>query len=96
MPAATRLHDNDTGHDACPGTALNGASSNVFINGRGAGRVGDPYVAHGCIVHSAHVGVIASGSGSVFINGKAAGRIGDPVSCGGSVVQGSSDVMIGG
>ncbi len=96
MSNATRLGDLDTGHDACPPTALVSASSNVFINGRGAGRVGDSYAAHGCINHPSHSGVIASGSSSVFINGKAAGRIGDAVSCGGSVAEGSSNVFIGG
>lgn len=96
MPNATRLGDNDTGHDACGPTALVTASENVFINGKGAGRVGDSYAPHGCITHPSHSGVIASGSGSVFINGKAAGRIGDSVSCGGSVAQGSSNVIIGG
>ena len=43
MPKATRLGDNDTGHDACPPTALVSASGDVFINGKGAGRVGDTY-----------------------------------------------------
>lgn len=96
MSNATRLGDLDTGHDACLPTALVTASSNVFINGRGAGRVGDSYAAHGCINHPSHSGVIASGSSSVFINGRAAGRIGDAVSCGGSVAEGSSNVFIGG
>ncbi len=96
MSNATRLGDMDTGHDACPPTALVTASSNVFINGRGAGRVGDSYAAHGCINHPSHSGVIASGSSSVFINGRAAGRIGDAVSCGGSVAEGSGNVFIGG
>lgn len=96
MPMATRLGDNDTGHDACSPTALTSASSDVFINGKGAGRVGDSYVPHGCVNHPSHSGVIASGSTSVFINGKAAGRISDPVSCGGSVAQGSGNVQIGG
>lgn len=96
MPQATRLGDNDTGHDACGPTALVSASSDVIINGKGAGRVGDNYAAHGCIVHPSHSGTIASGSSSVFINGKAAGRVGDPVSCGGSVAEGSSNVIIGG
>lgn len=96
MPQATRLGDNDTGHDACGPTALVSASSDVIINGKGAGRVGDSYAAHSCIAHPSHSGVIASGSGTVFINGKAAGRIGDPVSCGGSVAEGSSNVIIGG
>ena len=96
MPQATRLGDNDNGHDACPPTALNSASGNVFINGKGAGRVGDSYVAHGCVNHPSHSGVIAAGSSTVFINGSPAGRIGDPVSCGGSVAEGSSNVQIGG
>lgn len=96
MSNATRLGDMDTGHDACSPTALVSASPNVFINGKAAGRVGDSYAAHGCIIHASHSGTIASGSSSVFINGKPAGRIGDPVSCGGSVAEGSGDVFIGG
>lgn len=96
MPNATRLGDMDTGHDACAPTALISASSNVIINGKGAGRVGDSYAAHGCVVHPSHSGTIASGSTTVFINGKPAGRIGDSVSCGGSVVEGSGDVIVGG
>ena len=96
MPSATRLGDVDTGHDACGPTALVSASSNVIINGKGAGRVGDSYAPHGCVAHPSHSGTIASGSSSVFINGKPAGRVSDSVSCGGSVAQGSSDVIIGG
>lgn len=95
MPAVTRVGDTNTGHDLCPPTALSSGSPDVFINGKPAGRVGDPYVAHGCLVHAPHSGTIASGAPHVFINGKAAGRVGDPVSCGGSVAQGSSDVVIG-
>lgn len=96
MPKATRLGDNDTGHDACAPTALVSASPNVIINGKGAGRVGDSYAPHGCVVHPAHSGVIASGSASVFINGRPAGRVGDAVSCGGNVAVGSNNVIIGG
>lgn len=96
MPKATRLGDNDTGHDACAPTALVSASTDVIINGKGAGRVGDSYAPHGCVAHPTHSGIIASGSSSVYINGKAAGRIGDPVSCGGSVAAGSGNVIIGG
>lgn len=96
MPNATRLGDMDTGHDACAPTALISASSNVIINGKGAGRVGDSYAVHGCVVHLSHSGTIASGSSTVFINGKPAGRIGDSVSCGGSVAEGSGDVIVGG
>lgn len=96
MPQATRLGDKDTGHDACPGTALVSSSTDVFINGKGAGRIGDRYAAHSCSTHSSHSGTIAAGSSTVFINGRKAGRIGDAVSCGGSVAQGSSNVFIGG
>ena len=77
MPAATRHHDNDTGHDACPPRGLASRSSDVFINGRGAGRVGDTYPPHGCPVHAPHSGKIAAGSATVWINGRQAGRIGD-------------------
>lgn len=96
MPAATRLGDNCTGHDSCPSVPLVEGSPNVFINGRPAGRVGDHYSSHGCIVHSSHQDVIVSGSGTVFINGKPAARVGDPVSLGGSVQDGSGNVFIGG
>lgn len=96
MPKATRLGDNDTGHDACPPTALVTASGNVFINGKGAGRINDTYAPHGCDVHPSHSGHVACGSATVFINGRQAARVGDSVSCGGSVAQGSPNVMIGG
>lgn len=96
MPAQTRLGDNSTGHDACPPVPLVTASDNVFINGKGAGRVGDTYASHSCPAHSPHAGVITSGSSTVFINGRAAGRIGDAVSCGGTVAEGSGNVFVGG
>ena len=96
VPAATRIGDNDTGHDACPPTALVGASPDVFVNGKALGRIGDPYAPHGCIVHPAHTAHIASGSSTVFINGIPAGRIGDSIDCGGSVAEGSPNVFIGG
>lgn len=96
MPKATRLGDMNTGHDACPPTALVTASDNVIINGKGAGRVGDTYAPHGCDDHPTHAGSISSGSSTVFINGKAAGCVGDSVSCGGSVADGSPNVFIGG
>lgn len=96
MPAATRVSDNNTGHDSCPAVALAAGSPTVFINGQAAGRVGDPYNSHGCRTHATHTPTISGGSSTVFINGKAAGRVGDPVSCGGAVAQGSPNVVIGG
>ena len=96
MPAATRLGDNCTGHDACPPVPLVTASGNVIINGMGAGRVNDLYAVHGCDIHPPHQDFIASGSSSVFINGIPAGRIGDPVVLAGAVAAGSGSVNIGG
>ncbi len=96
MPAATRHEDRDTGHDACPPRGLDSHSTDVYINGRGAGRMTDVYHTHGCPAHPPHTGIIARGSQTVYINGLQAGRIGDPVSCGGSVMEGSPDVFIGG
>lgn len=93
MPAVTRLGDLDTGHDACPPRGLSSASGNVFVNGKGCGRINDTYPAHGCVDHVPHSGAISSGSATVFVNGRNCARIGDAVSCGGSVAQGSGNVF---
>lgn len=93
---ATRRGDACTGHDDCPPVPLAECSPNVNINRRGAGRVGDHYTFHSCLVHPGHSDVIAAGSSSVFINSRPAGRVGDAVSIGGSVQEGSGDVFIGG
>lgn len=96
MPAQTREGDNCTGHDACPPRPLVSGSPNVIVNGKRAGRVSaDSYASHGCIDHSPHSAVIASGSDKVRINNYPAGRVADPVSCGGSVAQGSPNVITG-
>lgn len=96
MPAATRKGDNCTGHDICPPVPLVESSPDVKINGQGAGRKGDHYSSHGCVVHSGHQDVIAAGSSTVNINGCPAARVGDSVSIGGAVQDGSGDVFIGG
>lgn len=96
MPAATRLNDNSTGHDACPPVPLVEGSPNVIINGRPAGRLGDHYASHGCVIHPGHQDVIAAGSSKVVINGRPAARVGDAVSIGGTVQNGSGNVIIGG
>lgn len=96
MPSATRRGDNCTGHDVCPSVPLVESSSDVNINGLGAGRVGDHYAPHGCVAHPGHQDVIVAGSSTVFINGRPAARVGDAVSIGGSVQGGSGDVFIGG
>ncbi len=96
MAAATRNGDCCTGHDSCAPVPLAGCSPNVNINGRGAGRMGDAYLPHGCIVHPSHKDKIASGSSTVFINGVPAARVGDAVVSAGSVKDGSGNVFIGG
>lgn len=96
MPSATRVGDNCTGHDDCPGVPLVSGSPNVFVNGKPVGRIGDSYVTHSCPIHSPHTPQIAAGSSTVFVNGIPVSRIGDGVNCGGSVAQGSPNVIIGG
>jgi uncharacterized Zn-binding protein involved in type VI secretion len=96
MAAGTRLTDYCTGHDACAPTPLVESSPDVFINGRGVGRVGDHYATHGCDAHAPHQDNIAVGSATVFANDKPVGRIGDAVVLAGSVRDGSSNVFVGG
>lgn len=96
MAGATRLGDKSTGHDDCAPSALVTASGNVFINGKGAGRVTDQYAPHGCPAHPSHQDSISAGSATVFINGLQAARIGDAATLAGTVAQGSGNVFIGG
>ena len=95
MASAHRLGDLGGPHDACGSRELVTASDNVFINGKGAARIGDSYAPHGCIEHPPHVGHLAAGSATVYINGRRAGRVGDAIDCGGSAAQGSPNVFIG-
>lgn len=95
MAAATRKDDCCTGHDTCSPVPLVGCSPNVNINGHGAGRVGDAYTSHSCVVHPSHADQITAGSSTVFINGVSAARVGDAVMLGGSVRDGSDNVFIG-
>ena len=93
--SATRLGDKSTGHDACSAVSLITGSPNVFINGKPAGRVGDSYDSHGCLLHPSHNDQIISGSSKVFINGMPAARVGDRVSNNSTVGEGSDNVFIG-
>lgn len=98
MPKVTRLGDTGSGH-AChfPPTDSIGASSDVYANGIGVVRQGDPYAPHGCgpCKIPPHGRSLSGGSGTVFVNGKPAGRVGDAISCGGNAAAGSSDVYFG-
>ena len=98
MPAVVRLGDLSAGHPHCYPTRPNTeASPNVFVNNKGAHRLGDAWAVHGaCPDHTPHGGAASSGSGSVYVNGKPVCRIGDAISCGDTMAQGSGDVFAGG
>lgn len=94
MPAVARLGDSNVPH--CSGHNIASASSNVFVNGRGAARRGDRSTVHvkpapkSCPAHTAS---IARGSGSVFVNGRPIARVGDSYSGCTSIARGSSNVF---
>jgi uncharacterized Zn-binding protein involved in type VI secretion len=90
MPPVTRLADVCTGHPRHPSRPVVTASSNVFVNGRGAVREGDLWSPHN------HIGISIGGSGTVFVNGRRLCRQGDAIDCGSMVATGSSNVFAGG
>lgn len=97
MPAAVRLTDVCTGHGCWPPRANAGASGDVFANGLGAHRVGDPWQTHCCpAIPECHASTQASGSPDVFVNGRPWARVGDAVACGGRNATGSGDVFLNG
>jgi uncharacterized Zn-binding protein involved in type VI secretion len=98
MPAVARQGDSfSTGHGCTGESFLAGSSSDVFVDGIGIERQGDPCVEHTiksgrrC---SPHVVTISSGSGSVFVNGRPIARVGDSIDAG-SITSGSSTVFAG-
>lgn len=96
MPAAVRLGDVCTGHGCWPARPNSSASNNVFINAKGAHRVGDSWLPHTCpIIPETHDSTQATGSPTVFVNGRALARIGDFIACGSFNAQGSPNVFVG-
>lgn len=91
---AARLNDMCTGHGCFPPRKNISASNNVFINGRGAVRVGDQWEVH-CCDDSCHSSQQAVGSRSVFVNAQPLARVGDMIMCGSRVATGSGDVFAG-
>lgn len=91
MPAVVRLGDLSQGVHPSP-TPNNQASTNVFVNSRGAHRMGDSWLPHGTPPHPR---VTAAGSSTVYVNGKRLARVGDLLSCGDRAGQGSSNVFSG-
>jgi len=95
MPGAVRLADTGSGHGCWPSRANSSASTDVFINSRGAHRVGDSWAAHTCeAIPETHGSSQATGSPTVFVNGVALARIGDSIACGSSNATGSGDVYV--
>jgi uncharacterized Zn-binding protein involved in type VI secretion len=97
MPSVARIGDLiDTGHSCTSTGVIDIGSTNVFINGRGAVRVGD-YDVHTrlvglvCVDHTVTVGVA---SPTVFVNGRGLARVGDTFS-GEPIVTGSPNVFSG-
>ena len=96
MPGVARIGDTiSTGHGCDGTTTLTGPSGDVFANGIGIERQGDPTVVHrltgkNCSV--SHTAAVNAGSGNVFVNGMPIARIGDSADAG-SITSGSSDVI---
>jgi uncharacterized Zn-binding protein involved in type VI secretion len=97
MAGAARRGDPGLIH--CSPWTIASASSDVFINGRGAARIGDKTSLHlkpagkKCVPHTAS---ITQGAATVRINGKPAARVGSQLSGCTKVTGGSGDVDIGG
>jgi uncharacterized Zn-binding protein involved in type VI secretion len=91
MPAVHRYGDICTGHNTCEPRPNISASTDVYVNNRGAHRTGDSWA-----IHCKHSSVLATGSSTVFVNGRELGRIGDLVACGSLTATGSEDVFAGG
>lgn len=93
---AVRLGDFCSGHPPYPPRNSTSASTNVFINGLGAHRVGDAWRPHtSSPIEPPHGSVLKSGSPSVFVNGLSLGRVSDPIVCGSVCAEGSPDVFVG-
>ena len=96
--SVVRFEDFDVPH-CSPMTRL-GASTNVFVNGRGVSRRNDFNTGHTIPIPNRpcgpHVGAIAVGSTKVFANGKGVGRTGDVLSLGCTACGvGSTNVFAG-
>lgn len=94
MPGVVRLNDMSRGHGCFPPKPNIVASSNVFVNNKGAVRVDDAWAVHRCGKRS-HGSVSIQGSSTVFVNNKPAVRQGDALNCGDAAQECSSNVFIG-
>lgn len=92
MPGLVRIGDICAGHSPFAPSQMATGSSNVFINGVPACKVGDVSTVH-CAGPVCHIGTGVVGSTKIFINGSPALRIGDTLSCGSVIVGGSANVL---
>ena len=95
MPGIVRFGDNSCGHGCFPARPNDEASSNVFVNSKGAHRLGDHWETH-CCGPVCHDGTASSASTTVFVNSKGICRKGDSISCGGTMCECSPNVFAGG
>lgn len=77
--------------DSAGGLLISG-STNVFVNGSGACRIGDVIQSHGDSPHT--TSLVVTGSNTVFVNGIPVSRFGDVSSCG-HQLTGSLNVFSG-
>lgn len=96
MPGVVRLSDICTGHGCWPPRPNVQASTDVFVNSRGAHRVGDAWASHCCPGDGCHASVACTGSPNVYVNSKAVCRCGDAVCCGSSMATCSGNVFANG
>ena len=88
----------DSGMVHCSGYVIANGSSDVFVNGRPAARVGDRSSVHLRPVGKKffpHVATISAGSTSVLVNGRPIARVGSPLAGCTFIISGSSDVIVG-
>ncbi len=95
MPAIARLGDVCTGHSCFPSRPNAQASSNVFVCGVPAHRLGDAWQSHCCPGDGCHGAITARTSGTVFVNGLGLARVGDALSCGSTIATGCGTCRAG-
>lgn len=88
-----RQGDSTTGHGCWPPTVPAAWSSDVFVNGSGCVRFGDPIVPHTCPdIPETHGGTYCGG-GTVNCNGQQVQTVDSPVTCGDAAAVGSPNVF---
>lgn len=92
---ASQLGSVCSGHGCFPPRQTPSGSSDVFVEGIGAHRLGDYWSVHCCPDHGCHAGTTVSGSSTVFVNGQPKARIGDMIDCGSTILTGCSTVFVG-